>query len=94
MRTLVLAAVLLAVAPSAPAVYARNQGQDPLARLDQQKHRTDVRKTKRRAELDLEGAQIRDAKHAEEDSRQNSQLNEFGQPNTQHDRWGDFFPSH
>jgi len=89
-RLLLLAAVLLVPV----AVHARDRGTDPLARLDQQKHRNEERRTKRRAELDLEGAEIRDAKQATEDSKQNAQMNEFGQPNTQQDRWGDFFPQH
>ncbi|HEY2388567.1 MAG TPA: hypothetical protein VGK30_16545 [Candidatus Binatia bacterium] len=66
---------------------ARNGAKDPLVVYEQQKVRTERRKEKRREELDDQGAEMRDAKKSAEDSKQNAQQQEFGQPNQQSDRW-------
>jgi hypothetical protein len=67
--------------------YARGGSRDPVVKWEQQRHRTEQRKTKRREELDDQGAEMRDAKKSTEDSKQNAQMQEFGQPNQQSDRW-------
>ena len=66
---------------------AHGASKDPIVVWEQQKHRTEARKTKRREELDDQGAEMRDAKKSEADSKQSTQLQEFGQPNQQTDRW-------
>jgi hypothetical protein len=67
--------------------HAHGGSRDPTVQWEQQRRRTEQRKTKRREELDDQGAEMRDAKKASEDSKQNAQMQEFGQPNQQSDRW-------
>ncbi len=81
-----LAAMCLDMLPPTR-VHARSGSRDPLVQWEQQRTRTERRKEKRREELDAQGAEMRDAKKSAEDSRQNLQLQEFGQPNQQSDRW-------
>lgn len=86
-----LVAVIVAWAARPVTADAHGRSHDPLAQLEQQKRRAEQRKTKRREELDVQGAETRDAKKAAEDSRQNSRLKDGGQPNPQTNRWGDVF---
>jgi hypothetical protein len=66
---------------------ARGGSRDPIVQWEAQRHHTEQRKTKRREELDDQGAEMRDAKKSSEDSKQSSEMQEFGQPNQQTDRW-------
>ena len=70
--------------------HARGGSRDPLVQWEQQRHRSEERRTKRREQLDDQGAEVRDAKKSSEDSKQNAQMQEFGQPNQQTDRWTGF----
>jgi len=83
-------AVSAVVAVFPVAARARGGTRDPLMQWEQQRRRSEQRKTKRREELDLKGAEMRDAKKAAEDSRQTDQLQNFGVPNQQEDRWTGF----
>lgn len=69
---------------------ARGGARDPLVQWEQQRRRTESRKTKRREALDLQGAEMRDAKKSASDSRQSEMQNELGHPNEQTDRWTGF----
>jgi len=69
---------------------AHGASKDPIVVWEQQKRHTEARKTKRREELDDQGAEMRDDKKASEDSKQSEEMQEFGQPNQQTDRWTGF----
>jgi hypothetical protein len=89
---------VLAVA-SAPGVWGvqpahtRSGSRDPVVQWEQQHRRTEQRKTKRREALDIRGAEARDAKTSDHESRQNQMQNQLGLPNPQPDRWKAFSPS-
>jgi len=83
-----VAAVIYEMLVPGPA-RAKN-ARDPLVVQEQQRVRTERRKEKRREELDDQGAEMRDAKKSAEDSKQSSQMQEFGQPSQQSDRWTGF----
>ena len=87
---LVLLAVVVAGAVMPRIARARGGSRDPILKQEQQRRRTEQRKTKRREELDDQGAEMRDAKKASEDSKQSQQLQDFGAPNPQTDRWTGF----
>lgn len=84
-----VAAVIYEMLVPGPA-RARNGSRDPLVVQEQQRVRTERRKEKRREELDDQGAEMRDAKKSSEDSKQSQQMQEFGQPSQQSDRWTGF----
>src|SRR5262245_35466863 len=87
---LVLLAVVVAGAVTPRIARARGGARDPLLQWEQQRRRTEQRKTKRREELDDQGAEMRDTKKSAEDSKQTQQLQDFGAPNPQSDRWTGF----
>jgi hypothetical protein len=70
------------------AVSARHGSRDPLVQWEQQRKKTAEHKTERREQLDIEGAEMRDAKKSAQDSRQSQTQGEIGNPNPQTDRWG------
>ena len=87
----ILVLALAAVGTMTPRrAHARGGSRDPILQWEQQRRRTEQRKTKRREELDDQGAEMRDAKKSTEDSKQNAQMQEFGQPSQQSDRWTGF----
>jgi hypothetical protein len=88
--TLVVLGVVAVGTMTPRRAHARGGSRDPLVQWEQQRRRTAERKTKRREELDDQGAETRDAKKSSEDSKQNAQMQEFGQPNQQTDRWTGF----
>jgi hypothetical protein len=56
--------------------------------MEQQRKKTAEHKTERREQLDIQGAEMRDAKKSAQDSRQSQKQGEIGNPNPQTDRWG------
>jgi acyl transferase domain-containing protein len=66
---------------------ARGGSRDPTVQWERQRKRTEDHKSKRREQLDLQGAETRDAKKSAEDSRQSQMQTELGNPNPQTDRW-------
>jgi len=71
-----------------PAVVAgHGHAHDPLAQMEHQRRRTEDRKTKRREQHDLQGAEMRDQKKSAQDSRQSETQSELGTPNQQPHSW-------
>ena len=72
------------------AARARGHHRDPMQQLEQQHHRSDVVRLKHRKEMDLSGAEIRDAKKSAQDSHQGEMQTELGPVNEQTNRWSPY----
>jgi hypothetical protein len=87
-RSIAVMAIVIAAAVSWPhAAAARGHHRDPMQTLERQHHRSDVVRMNHRKEMDLRGAEIRDAKKSAQDSRQNQMQTELGPVNEQSDRF-------
>ncbi len=87
---LILAIVGAVGVPWPSTVAARGGTRDPMGQWEHQRKHTADRKAKRREQLDLQGAEARDAKKSAADSRQSQMQSELGTPNAQTDRWSGF----
>jgi hypothetical protein len=71
-------------------VAGRGHARDPTAQMEHQRRRMEDRKTKRREQHDLEGAEMRDQKKSAQDGHQSQTQSELGTPNQQPHSWFGF----
>jgi hypothetical protein len=89
-RIAVLLVMMTVVVTWPRVIAAHGRPRDPLVRMENQRRRTEDRKTKRREQHDLQGAETRDAKKSAKDSHQSQTQSESGTPNQQTSPWYGF----